>query len=482
MSTATSVSPSDTSSLLDPDPALHLARRATFGATAQLVAAIRGRGTTAWLEEQLEPASVSDAAVSTFLGRYMTLGYSEARLASLTSASQRQQAMTELIEATLVRQIWSTRQLFEVMVDFWSNHFNVLGLLSRELTAKPVEDREVIRRHALGRFEDMLLADANSAAMLLYLSNDSSRLDRPNENYGRELLELHTVGVGAGYTETDVLNSAYVLTGRTCDANGLSYYRPEWHYVGPVRVLDWSSPNSSTAGGFAVGDSYLRYLARHPSTAQALSRKLAIRFVSDDPPASLVTKLAEVYLSSGTSIVACLRALFTSVEFADSVGQKTKRPLEDLVGCIRAMGIGLPLGNNKSAISDLRLQSAYLDNLPFGCAPPSGYPDVAIGWRSIGGTLGRWNMHQSLVTGKPVGLNYPALGRLLDGPPMATHGEVVDRLTTVLTGQVFRADDRQALLTAVGMTEGEAYNQRKVDRSLITLITLILDSGYLLLK
>jgi len=211
------------------------------------------------------------------------------------------------------------------MVDFWSNHLNVFGALAPAWTAKSLEDRVVIRKHALASFESLLLADARSAAMLMYLGNDKSRLDRPNENYGRELLELHTVGIDAGFTEADVLNSAYVLTGRTCDEKRQYYYRPDWHYVGPVKVLGWSSANSTATGGLAVGDSYLRYLARHPSTALALSRKLAIRFVSDDPPDSLVNALAEVYLANGTAIVPWLRALFGSAEFADSIGRKARR-------------------------------------------------------------------------------------------------------------------------------------------------------------
>jgi len=467
---------------LDPDPALHLLRRATFGPTAQMAADILRRGTSVWLDDQLQPTRIADGAVNTFLTRYSTLTFSAAKLASLTVASERQLAFTETVEATLVRQIWSNRQLVEVMVDFWSNHLNVFGALAPAWTAKSLEDRVVIRKHALASFESLLLADARSAAMLMYLGNDKSRLDRPNENYGRELLELHTVGIDAGFTEADVLNSAYVLTGRTCDEKRQYYYRPDWHYVGPVKVLGWSSANSTATGGLAVGDSYLRYLARHPSTALALSRKLAIRFVSDDPPDSLVNALAEVYLANGTAIVPWLRALFGSAEFADSIGRKARRPLEDVVASIRAMGIGLPVGSNKTAISEIRAISVWLDNQPFSYRAPTGYPDIASRWHSVTGTVSRWNVHRTLVTGAPEGLTYPALDQLLAGPPMATHGQMVDRLTVALTRQIFRSDHRQALLTAAGMTDGEPFNKRKVDQTLPNLTVLALDSPYLLLR
>ncbi len=468
--------------VLDPEAVLHLVRRATFGLTHVLLNDVRKRGPENWLDDQLHPDRIDDPIAAVIDTCYPLLAGTAAQLQAAIPVDDPLRASWQLIEAAIARQVWSRRQLAEVMIDFWSNHFNVTTPMGPTRTTKSVEDRTVIRRHALGRFEDLLVADAKSPAMLVHLGNASSRGDDPNENYGRELLELHTVGINAGYTEDDVRNSAYVLTGWGVGDNGEFRFLPSGHYTGPVEVLGWSAQNASAEHGLAVGEDYLRYLARHEQTARHLSHKLAVRFVSDDPPDSLVDKLAEAYLSADTAIVPWLKTLFSSPEFVASVGQKVRTPLEDLVSSARALGIEPPTGQDTSGIWALIGQSAVLGQRPLGAIPPTGYADVAAAWLSTSGVLGRWNMHRHLTNGGIAGLRRPALRGLLAGEPLETMGALVDRLTIRLTGQVFRDEHRSALLAFLGVAESTPYDDEVVTGSLAELTALVLDSPYHLLR
>lgn len=471
--------PAAAGSVLSDDPNLHLARRATFGQTPTVLADIRRLGAGPWLEQQLKPSQLDDSAMNSLLDKFTLLN---ASLAVLNAQTQPRLGALELVKATLARQIWSKRQLFEIMVDFWSNHLNVHTPEAATHVTKPIEDRTVTRVHAMGRFENLLLASARSPAMLRYLDNADSKIPNPNENYGRELLQLHTVGSGAGFTEADVRNSALILTGRSVDGANAFVYKPEWHFVGPVRVLGWSSANASASSGLNTGDSYLRYLARHEQTALLLSRKLAIRFVSDTPSQALVEHLAEVYLDAGTAIVPWLRALFQSAEFTSSIGLKMRRPLEDVVASARVMNLRMPTGSDLSGIDLLVTDTAKFGMQPLDWGPPNGYPDVAAGWWAIGGMLSRCNWHRLISRGHPDGLPRPALNELIAGPAMATHGEMADRLAMSLTGQVLRSDHREALLAYAGLSSGQSYDAKKVDRWLKDFVELVLNSPYLVLR
>jgi uncharacterized protein (DUF1800 family) len=417
---------------LNTDQAAHLLRRATFGPTPETLGEATMLHLEGWLEWQLAPQTIDDTFTDGLMARYPLLGLSSAQLQNqLDDGSY--DAMNELVRATIARQVWSRRQLQEVMVDFWSNHFNVTTPSGSVWDLKTTEDREVIRPNALGNFSDLLMASAKSPAMLRYLNNDRSRGDRTNENYGRELLELHTVGVDGGYTEADVLNSAYIMTGFSIADDGSFLYRPDYHYTGPVTVLGFSSANAAE-DGLAVGEEYLRYLATHPATANYLATKLAIRFVADEPPASLIATLAQTYLDNGTAIAPVLRALFTSPEFWNSLGAKVRRPLEDVVASTRVLGV--QPGDGTDGIQSLYYQARELGMAPLGWNPPDGYPDVASEWVSPMGTLGRWNFHRGITQGWWEELSYGNLPDLLGSPAPATYGEAVDRLAQRL---LFRA-------------------------------------------
>lgn len=468
--------------VLADDAVLHLLRRATFGPTNAMVAHAQEIGAEAWLDEQLDVDAIDDGATQQRLQRFPMLD-ATARQIQDTEADQggKQQANRDLIEATVVRAVTTERQLYEVMVEFWANHFSIYASPDDSWGRRTVSDREVYRPNALGRFADLLLASAKDPAMLDYLDNERScfRGDPTTvqENYGRELLELHTVGVDGGYTEDDVKNSAFILTGWTTDGDRVFRYDAGCHLVGAVQVLDFSDPNDSAEGGLAVGEAYLDHLAHHPATATYLATKLARRFVSDDPPAALVETLASTYLDNDTEIVPVLRALFTSEAFAASIGQKTRRPLEDIVASARALELlprVQPEGDRPRSLVDVAFD---LGQAPLSWGPPDGYPDAASPWLSSSRLLGSWNMHWDLIDGRYDEWLEPAadaLGALLDTAEVDTVGSLVDALTTRLLWQEVRAEDREVLVSFTGLGADEPVpDDRLADlRDRITLAVL----------
>jgi len=238
--------------LISDEPAAHVVRRLTFGPTPELLAHARAVGVDAFIEEQLSPDGIDDSDMDEMLAGFETLNLSNAEI----FGSYREQpglVAGELQAATLARAAYSRRQLYELMVDFWSNHFNIYIGDGAARFLKTTDDRAVIRAHALGRFADLLLASAQSPAMLYYLDNFLSTGDAPNENYARELMELHTLGVNGGYQETDILPVARCLTGWTINRRtGEFLFASRDHYTGSVQVMEWSSPGHS--GPAAVQD------------------------------------------------------------------------------------------------------------------------------------------------------------------------------------------------------------------------------------
>jgi uncharacterized protein (DUF1800 family) len=408
---------------------LHLLRRATYGPTPASMAQISRLGAQGWLDRQLRPASIADARCTALLTRFPQSTWSPQKIrAHYVDAFGDWTPMLHLTRATIARAIWSERQLLEVMTEFWSNHLNVTCPSSDVWDNRPSYDRQVIRAHALGSFSDLLVAASTHPAMLAYLNNASSTKERPNENQGREVMELHTVGVGAGYGEDDVRDSARILTGLTIDDAGGFQYRAEWHHTGPISVLGFSAANASAAGGQQVAHNYLRYLAMHPATARRIATKLVIRFVSDDPPAKLVAALAKAYLAGKTQIVPVLRLLFRSREFAASAGDKVRRPYEDLVATVRTLGLQ-PDMRGEAAIEALHWTLAGMGQSPLGWNQPDGYPDVARSWQSAAGTLARWNSHLNIAARWwPSTLTGPPLSHLLPDPLPKTYGQLLDSL------------------------------------------------------
>jgi uncharacterized protein (DUF1800 family) len=422
------------------DPALHAARRLTYGATPALVARIRSIGLAAWIDEQLTTSPDLHALLAAPLAGLP--------LPTAVIAAEPRDTLGDLKVATFARAAWADHQLYELLVELWTNHLSIRGDSAGAL--KVTDDRTVIRAHALGTFSDMLVASSQSPAMLRYLNNEFSFGNAPNENYARELLELHTVGPHAGYRARDVRDAARVLSGLTIDPGTLEFrYNPDWHYVGPVKVLGWSHRNSDRTKGVEVATSMVRYLAAHPATGRMIATKLIRRFVSDKPSPALVASTAQVYLQSGTAIVPTLKHVLLSKEFARSAGSKSQRPYEWATAAVRALGL-----QQDPTVTDSSPQLAMLRRLgqaPFEWVLPDGYPDTARPWASTQSMLARWNTAQHLVSGAIAGIKPPDTAALIGSPAPATAGALVDRLVHVLLGVPPRTAVRSALLRAGGM-------------------------------
>jgi len=336
----------------------------------------------------------------------------------------RQMVVGELAAQRLTRDIYSNAQLQEVMTDFWFNHFNVfVGKDEPEPYYLVSYERDVIRPRAMGKFEDLLESVAHSPAMLLYLDNAQSigpksfaalrarenELRRPkdkrqapqglNENYARELMELHTLGVNGGYSQADVTQVARVLTGWGIDRpqqGGGFMFNPMKHEPGTKVVMGQKFKEN----GEAEGRELLHFLATRPATAQFISRKLAIRFVSDDPPQSLIDRMAKSYLASDGDIAAVLTALFHSPEFwaASDFRAKVKTPLEYVVSAVRSSGA--TVDNMQPLVAALRQMGMPL----YGAVPPTGYKWDAEDWVSTGALVERMNFALALASNKLPGI------------------------------------------------------------------------------
>ena len=477
-----SATPAEASASFAPkDQGLHLLRRATHGPTPATLAEIRKMGADKWLDQQLKPGSINDQACEKLIkSRFPRLQWSIVQATNTLDFGW--DLMFDLGVASIARATWSKRQLLEVMVDFWSNHLNVTNPSDGVWSTRHDYDRTVIRKHALGKYSDMLVASATHPSMMVYLNNAESTKDQPNENYGRELLELHSVGVEAGYSEEEMYNSTLIMTGFAIDWDTYLFkYYPDWHYTGSVKVLGWSSSNSSE-NGRDLGLKYVRYLAHHPATARRIARKLCERFVGDKPPAPLVTLLAKTYLKNDTAIVPVLRALFASKSFADSVGQKVRRPREDIVATLRALGMGPDKSGGTEGMQGLYWMISDLGDLPLAWSQPNGYPDTADAWRSAGSSLGRWNSHMSLAAHWwPSQLSLPDLRKhLLPKKLPKTHGEMIDALAKRLVFRTLSSSHRAAVLGFVrkGANAPLSEGDNSVNNQLASVVSLILDSPY----
>ena len=468
----------------------HALNRLTFGPRAGDVARVKAMGLQNWIDRQLNPSRIDDAAVTTRLARLETLtldsptiqrdysgpamvarrerqaeaakaggagGDSDPAPVPLRAMSDVQrkdrQVIADLEEAKLLRAVYSERQLQEVLVDFWFNHFNVFAGKGATRNYLTEYEREAIRPYVLGNFRDMLEATAKSPAMLFYLDNwqnvssdasspggaqrrppgsrdlsaearsakveaatptraaglsptsgaPSARPNRGiNENYARELMELHTLGVDGGYTQTDIVNVARALTGWTMrprEGSGTRFVT-RLHDDQEKTVLGHTI---KAGGGEDDIERVLDILAAHPATARHLATKLAMRLVSDTPPASLVDRAAARFTATKGDLREVVRTIVTSPEFfaagADRV--KVKTPLEFVASALRATGAevrsALPLAR------ELREMGMPL----YFCQPPTGYDDTAATWVSAGALVSRMNFAVALGKNEIRGVRVP---------------------------------------------------------------------------
>jgi uncharacterized protein (DUF1800 family) len=355
---------------------------------------------------------------------------------------QPQAVLGELAEAKLLRAIYGDRQLDEVMTDFWFNHFNVFIGKGPDRYMINAYERDVIRPHALGKFKDILAATAKSPAMLFYLDNWQSvgpdsdlakygpqrgrgrrgRFARPrpqqaknrpsglNENYAREIMELHTLGVDGGYTQKDVTELAKVLTGWSIEQpqlGGSFHFNERAHEPGNKYILG----RKIGEHGEKEGEEMLDVLAHHPSTAKFISRKLAMRFVSDNPPSSLVDRMADTFQKKDGDIREVLRTLFRSPEFwaADAYRAKMKTPFEFVASAARVSGADIQ--NALPLVATLNRMGMPL----YAMQPPTGYSMKAEAWVNSSALLNRMNFALALGSGKLPGASLDPQA-LLRGP------------------------------------------------------------------
>ena len=401
-----------------------------------------------------------------------------------------QVVVDELMQAKLLRAIYSDRQLEEVMADFWFNHFNVFINKGADRFLLTSYERDAIRPHVMGKFEDLLVATAKSPAMLFYLDNWLSigphseaaigppppDRDRPrrgraiprhppqarrpkpgrasglNENYGRELMELHTLSVNGGYSQQDVTEVAKVFTGWTIDQpnkGGGFKFDAKMHEPGEKMVLGHRIKPNGEKEGLQV----LRLLARSPQTAHFISLKLATRFVADDPPPALVDRMTKTFLKKNGDIREVLKTMFASPEFwaPEAYRAKVKTPFEFVVSAVRASG---------AQVDDARQLVGTLNNMGmplYAMMPPTGYSMKAETWVNSSALLARMNFSLALAGGKVRGVSIDNAQLV---PKTADAGEAVARLEASLLGGDI---SRQTHETITKQLEDPKISQRRLD-------------------
>ncbi len=464
--------PAPTSRIPNDDQTIgHVLNRLGFGARPGDVERVRAMGVDRYIDEQLHPERIGDPDVERRLAGLATLKMSSRQIAEEFEIPQLQARRTarqaaangdkdgekreenprpdpemqrransplvELSEQKILRAIYSTHQLQEVLVDFWFNHFNVDARKGADRFMLTEYEREAIRPHVFGKFRDLLEATAKSPAMLFYLDNwmsadpngphverqaprvvrgpfgrpflvEPQRMARQNpnapkglnENYGRELMELHTLGVDGGYTQKDVTEVARAFTGWTIQnprMGGGYRFEPRLHDTGQKVVLG----HVIKAGGDeSDGKQVLDILARHPSTARFIATKLVRRFVADTPPPDLVDRVAARFTETNGDLREVTRAILTSPEFvsADAYRAKVKTPFEFIVSAVRGTG---------AEVEDARplVRQAQEQGMPlYQCQPPTGYKDTADAWVNTGALVGRMNFALSLASNKLRGI------------------------------------------------------------------------------
>lgn len=442
---------------LGPRAAVHLLNRAGFGPRPGQIREVLDHGLERYAREQLDPTP--DPALEQRLARFATLSYPTSRVLDLYNADPRTIAviLDEFTSAKVIRAVYSKNQLQEVLVDFWFNHFNVFVSDGFDRYSISAYERDAIRPNVLGSFRQLLGAVTYHPAMLFFLDNYLSTVERTsggrrvgglNENHGRELLELHTVGVDAGYTQQDVIDAARCLTGFGIDnirTGGNFVFRPQNHDIGSKQVFGLSVP---AGGGREDGDRLLDHLARHPATARSISHRLAQRFVSDDPPPALVDKMADRFLRTDGDLRAVLETLLGSTEFwAEAFGPgKIKTPLELVVSVLRA---------TDAEVTNTRAITGYLSNMGmplYACTPPIGYSNRGSEWINPSSQLYRMNFALELTAGAlaGVGVDVRGLVRNAGGDP-----DSAASVAAVVSDLAFgRSFSPQTLATAARLSTG----------------------------
>ncbi len=376
-------------------PDFRFLNRAAFGATPQLTADLKAQGHKAFLEKQLAPNDDESIGL-----RIALAGIPVLRIDGLEMHDEPEQFITDSLEqAEILRVVYSQWQIRERMVDFWTNHFNISGRKRLVGWRKGRDEQKVIRANALGRFEDLVMASATSPAMLDYLDNPLNGKNGPNENYARELMELHTLGVNGGYTQRDVQEVARCFTGWTIEdrylrPRGKFRFDPDRHDDGAKTVLGTKIPARMGEGD---GRQVVRLLANHPSAARFITGKLC-RYFAGDALSPVQPRAEKAFLDSKGDIKEVLRTILLSEELLDGP-PIMKRPLDYVASSLRALG---GKTDGRALQRHLQLMGQPLYEWPM----PDGYPDRTAAW--TGSLLARWNFAVALASGSIGGTSIQA--------------------------------------------------------------------------
>ncbi|MFN2406811.1 MAG: DUF1800 domain-containing protein [Pyrinomonadaceae bacterium] len=541
-----------TRGLTEEQQIIHVLNRLGFGARPGDVARVKSMGLENYIDHQLTPGKISDTLAENKLKDLSVLTMSTAELyekypqpgqllrqlqargmlpTDLQSSPQEnlpnprdektrkvleeyyrenglqrpQRVIAELQASRILRAVYSERQLQEVMVDFWTNHFNIFANKGADRWLLPAYDRDTIRPNAMGKFSQLLLATAQSPAMLFYLDNfqsvspDANRggarrmLNQPqrqrrgiNENYARELMELHTLGVDGGYTQKDVQEIARCFTGWTIfqprggaaavnamlgregareavrREPGTFFFNPRVHDDGEKVVLGHKIP---AGGGVKDGLTVLEILSRHPSTAKYIATKLVRHFVSDTPPPALVDRVANAFTKSDGDIRETLKALIFSKEFnsPEAYRAKIKRPFELVVSAIRTLGADTNGGPGTHQ------WIARMGEPLYGFQTPNGYSDAAESWVNTGSLLERMNFGLALASNRIQGtrvdlakLSGQQKAKLIDESlKLIVAGEISPATRETLMKQIEETKADDTVAKVVGLILGTPEFQRQ---------------------
>lgn len=486
------------------DPIIHLLQRFTYGPTKDLVSEVNKIGADVWFEKQLDHLSISDSELDTYLSQQDCFNYIHRDMNYLWPLAENEGDITKgqlfysnhfagrvLRLYTLIQQAHSNRQIFEMMVEFWHDHFNITTIGDDTKDGRldwHTNDwnKRVIREYALTKFEDLLQATALHPAMIVYLDGELSTKELPNENYGRELLELHTVTPKSGYTQADIIEASKLFS-------GLRVKWPErWYQRGPrpmpqgktfldvspyasmlhgerqnygtFKIMGWQRTVTSVDQVMPAIKSLLNYLAMHPETAKTIALKLGRRFVEDVPSQNFINDVSSTYLSSGGDIKETLRAVYQHSDFKTAIGSKLKRPGEDYISVVRALGVWPDFTRLQRwpAISKVFAfptiipdELARMGHAPLSWPFPDGYPDIAVNWVNANFQVLRWNVYGNFVQGNTW---KPPIWDSLLSVRESNLDRQIDQVSQLLLFRELGSEDRNSVRKAVVKVYGDNPN------------------------
>ena len=474
---------------LDSSKYWHLARRVSPAPTQALASQIKKAGYNAWIDKQLAWKKVRDTTSDKLITKHLSWATMTTREVERATHGESWKAGKVLSISRSWRQLFTKRHLYESMVDTMSDH---LYISSDGKASSWVAwfDWAVLRKHALGKYSSMLAAAIRHPAMLIYLDNHYNSADNPNENLGRELLELHTVGVGH-YDEDDVRASALLLTGHGIDWDTFSYrFHPDEHYLEALQIMDFHAPKRKPSDGPDVLKAYLSYLAHHQGTAEKIARRLAVRYVSDTPSEALVARLAATYLDHDTSLAAVMRTLLRSEEFLDSVGAKWRRPQEAMTTMVkvRKPTTVKPESSQSGDLWSITGNFQWLlyngNHQPRMWPVVDGYPDQASDWLTTQALLTHWDNAYAMLfwDGMVEEFPRPSLAKALGVKAGQQAADVAARITLGLTGYRWPAAHLQRVTTLLIGSEGTKLTADQIKEYLPGAVHFVFTSPYFMLR